>query len=253
MLKYYRYSTQGQEKQEDTKWSSFKWRNYDPTFGRFFSIDPLSEKYAYQSHYNFSENRVVDGRELEGLEWFGVVTRVIPLIENSSVKPTIIETVTKVGEVGTKQSETITKAQQEHFNRGRRIETEQISKMNEEGKEVTKNTKNFEAIDSKTGKTGGTRPDGFTKEGNPVEVKNVGKQSFTKQLRLQDNLVEGKRLILRINEKATLTEPLKKSGIDIQTYNIAPIKVDNLKVNLPPPPQMNPIPVNKCAKDPNCV
>jgi hypothetical protein len=32
------------------------------------NIDPLSEKYAYQSHYNFSENRVVDGRELEGLE-----------------------------------------------------------------------------------------------------------------------------------------------------------------------------------------
>jgi hypothetical protein len=32
------------------------------------SIDPLSEKYAYQSHYNFSENRVIDGFELEGLE-----------------------------------------------------------------------------------------------------------------------------------------------------------------------------------------
>jgi len=31
-------------------------------------VDPLSEKYAYQSHYNFSENRVVDARELEGLE-----------------------------------------------------------------------------------------------------------------------------------------------------------------------------------------
>ena len=25
----------------------------------------LSEKYAYQSHYNFLENRVVDGRELK--------------------------------------------------------------------------------------------------------------------------------------------------------------------------------------------
>ncbi|MEJ8590885.1 hypothetical protein JSO54_06520 [Riemerella anatipestifer] len=36
--------------------------------GRFFNIDPLSEKYAYQSHYNFSENRVVNARELEGLE-----------------------------------------------------------------------------------------------------------------------------------------------------------------------------------------
>ncbi len=40
-----------------------------PDVGRFFNIDPLSEKYSYQSHYNFSENRVIDGRELEGLEW----------------------------------------------------------------------------------------------------------------------------------------------------------------------------------------
>lgn len=36
--------------------------------GKIFNIDPLSEKYSYQSHYNFSENRVIDARELEGLE-----------------------------------------------------------------------------------------------------------------------------------------------------------------------------------------
>lgn len=64
----YRYSSQGQENQIDTKWSSYRWRNYDAGMARFFNVDPLSEKYAYQSHYNFSENRVVDGRELEGLE-----------------------------------------------------------------------------------------------------------------------------------------------------------------------------------------
>ncbi|MDR4892723.1 MULTISPECIES: DUF6443 domain-containing protein [unclassified Chryseobacterium] len=64
----YRYSSQGQENQMDTKWSSYRWRNYDAAMGRFFNVDPLSEKYAYQSHYNFSENRVVDNVELEGLE-----------------------------------------------------------------------------------------------------------------------------------------------------------------------------------------
>jgi len=36
--------------------------------GRFFNVDPLSEKYAYQSHYNFSENWLINARELEGLE-----------------------------------------------------------------------------------------------------------------------------------------------------------------------------------------
>ena len=33
------------------------------------SIDPLAEDYVYNSPYAFAENRVVDGRELEGLEW----------------------------------------------------------------------------------------------------------------------------------------------------------------------------------------
>ncbi|WP_290863030.1 RHS repeat-associated core domain-containing protein [Flavobacterium sp.] len=66
----YKYKYQGQELQDELglNWYSFKWRNYDPAIGRFMSIDPLSEKYAYQSHYNFSENRVIDGFELEGLE-----------------------------------------------------------------------------------------------------------------------------------------------------------------------------------------
>ncbi|UKB81357.1 RHS repeat-associated core domain-containing protein [Chryseobacterium sp. MEBOG07] len=64
----YKYSSQGQEKQLETGWSSYRWRNYDAAMGRFFNVDPLSEKYAYQSHYNFSENRVVNARELEGLE-----------------------------------------------------------------------------------------------------------------------------------------------------------------------------------------
>ena len=38
------------------------------------SVDPLAEKYPYNGVYNFSENRVIDGRELEGLEWFNSTT-----------------------------------------------------------------------------------------------------------------------------------------------------------------------------------
>lgn len=33
------------------------------------SIDKLAEDYSHQSPYNFAENRVMDGREMEGLEW----------------------------------------------------------------------------------------------------------------------------------------------------------------------------------------
>ncbi len=49
-------------------WDSFKYRNYDYTIGRFMSVDPLSEKFPFQSHYVFSANRVIDAREFEGLE-----------------------------------------------------------------------------------------------------------------------------------------------------------------------------------------
>jgi RHS repeat-associated protein len=66
----YKYKYQGQELQDELGlgWYSFKWRNYDPTDGRFMSIDPLTEEYHTWSPYVFSGNRVVDSRELEGLE-----------------------------------------------------------------------------------------------------------------------------------------------------------------------------------------
>ncbi|WP_316931942.1 HNH/ENDO VII family nuclease, partial [Chryseobacterium vrystaatense] len=67
-LQSYKYGFQGQERQAETGWSSFKWRNSIPELGRFFNIDPLAESYNTWSPYAFSGNRVVDARELEGLE-----------------------------------------------------------------------------------------------------------------------------------------------------------------------------------------
>ena len=40
----------------------------DPRVGRFFAIDPLFRDYPHNSPYAFSENRVIDSKELEGLE-----------------------------------------------------------------------------------------------------------------------------------------------------------------------------------------
>ena len=47
-------------------------------------IDPLAEKYPYNGTYNFSENRVIDGRELEGLE--------VVLLKDSTHNKPIINT-----------------------------------------------------------------------------------------------------------------------------------------------------------------
>ncbi len=68
----YRYGFQGQERDDELKgvgnsWN-YKYRMHDPRLGRFFSMDPLSAEYPWNSPYAFSENRVIDALELEGLE-----------------------------------------------------------------------------------------------------------------------------------------------------------------------------------------
>lgn len=68
----YRYGFQGQERDDEIKGAgnsyNYEYRMHDPRIGRFFATDPLEAKYPYNSPYAFSENRVIDGVELEGLE-----------------------------------------------------------------------------------------------------------------------------------------------------------------------------------------
>ncbi|WP_051882852.1 RHS repeat protein [Chryseobacterium formosense] len=63
----YQYKYQGQELQE-TGFYSFKYREYMPDVGRFIQLDPLSEKFPYNSTYAIQENKMGMGIELEGLE-----------------------------------------------------------------------------------------------------------------------------------------------------------------------------------------
>lgn len=70
--KSYRYGFQGQEKDDEIKGEgnslNYTFRMHDPRVGRFFAVDPLENKYPHNSPYAFSENRVIDGLEFEGLE-----------------------------------------------------------------------------------------------------------------------------------------------------------------------------------------
>ncbi|GIV41864.1 MAG: hypothetical protein KatS3mg034_1174 [Vicingaceae bacterium] len=47
---------------------AYKYRLHDARLGRFFSVDPLADKYPFYSFYQFSGNRLIDKVELEGLE-----------------------------------------------------------------------------------------------------------------------------------------------------------------------------------------
>ena len=68
----YRYSFQGQEADDEIKGAgnsiNYTYRIHDPRVGRFFAVDPLAATYSYNSPYSFSENRLIDCIELEGLE-----------------------------------------------------------------------------------------------------------------------------------------------------------------------------------------
>ena len=70
----YRYFFNGQEADNevlgDGALHAFEYRMHDTRIGRFWSVDPLAGKFPWNSTYAFAENRVVDGRELEGLEVF---------------------------------------------------------------------------------------------------------------------------------------------------------------------------------------
>ena len=66
----YRYGFQEQEQDQETGLVNYKYRMHDPRIGRFFAVDPLAKYYSWNSPYAFSENRVMDAIELEGLESF---------------------------------------------------------------------------------------------------------------------------------------------------------------------------------------
>lgn len=226
------------------------------THGRWISPDPLSEEFSDWSPYNISFNNPIkfidpDGRAPEDATqccwWF----RLMPLFEESSIKPNIVESLTKTGELGTKAAEN--SARQERFNFGRYVEKKELAEM---GKE--KNTQTYEFTDPKTGKTGRTIPDAMTEEGGTIEIKHVVKQSFTKQLRGQQQISKGngQEAILHLNKSAEITKPLENSGIKIQRYAPpAKPKIDNLKVTPAPAPKFAPVPKPRdpCAGIPGCA
>ena len=68
----YRYFFNGQEADNEVLGEgalhAFEYRMHDTRISRFWSVDPLAGKFPWNSTYAFAENRVIDGRELEGKE-----------------------------------------------------------------------------------------------------------------------------------------------------------------------------------------
>ena len=55
---------------------NYSFRMYDPRLIRFKSVDPAAFDYPWNSPYAFAENRLIDGIDLEGLEYYNMSARV---------------------------------------------------------------------------------------------------------------------------------------------------------------------------------
>ena len=68
----YRFGFNGKE--NDGEWGTslvqdYGFRLYNPGIGRFLSVDPISMQYPELTPYQFASNRVIDGIDLDGLEY----------------------------------------------------------------------------------------------------------------------------------------------------------------------------------------
>ncbi|MES2141107.1 MAG: RHS repeat-associated core domain-containing protein, partial [Bacteroidota bacterium] len=70
----YRYNFNGKESDPEVVGAAggtqdYGFRIYNPSLGRFLSVDPLTKDYPNWSPYPFAMNRPIDGIDLDGLEW----------------------------------------------------------------------------------------------------------------------------------------------------------------------------------------
>ena len=64
----YRYGFNGKENDPETGTQDYGFRIYNPSLGKFLSVDPLTKEYPWNSTYAFAENDVIRCIDLEGAE-----------------------------------------------------------------------------------------------------------------------------------------------------------------------------------------
>ena len=159
---------------------------YTPSITYYLSTDPMWYKYPHLSPYAYyADNPVVlvdpDGMRIVcPIFTFGISE---PIFLGSKPIVSSASRISRLGtEIGNKLSTGGRTINSRRINVGRQTETEQLNRLGPE-----KNTQEFTRIDPKTGKEGTTIPDAMSND-RTVEVKNLHKQSLTKQLRLQEKV-----------------------------------------------------------------
>jgi RHS repeat-associated protein len=64
----YRYSFNGKETDSETGLQDYGFRIYNPSLGKFLSVDPLADEYPYYTPYQFAGDMPIWAIDLDGLE-----------------------------------------------------------------------------------------------------------------------------------------------------------------------------------------
>ena len=64
----YRYNGKEWHGEAELGWLDFGFRYYDPAIGRFPSVDPIADQFAFVSPFNYAENEPVRHIDLWGLQ-----------------------------------------------------------------------------------------------------------------------------------------------------------------------------------------
>ncbi len=218
---------------------------YLDTAGRWFSPDPLSEEFSEWSPYNFTFNNPLkftdpDGRAPEDATeccwWF----RLMPLFENSSVRPSpVIETATKT-------SETAGKTTQEHHLIPKQYKNHEIVKQAREEGYKFEGKENKLSVEKFNKSTGVGRHANHPKLNEQIKnlLDEIPKSEALNGVR---NLRDKAKDVINNNPETKLN--------DLKLKTAPPIENDNIRVNTPPRPIIMPVPKPKdpCAGIPNCV
>lgn len=216
------------------------------THGRWMSPDPLSKEFPSWSPYNYVLNNPLRNIDPTGLapedaleQCCWGMFRLLPLLENSSVRPSpVIETATKTGENF--------KNPNDHHLIPRQYKNHEIVKQaREEGYK-------FEGKENKLTVEKYNKTTGEGTHGNHPKFNEQVKQLLDEVPK--SDALNGVRNVRDIAKDAIKNNPDTKIN-DLKLKTAPPVKTDNISVGRNPAPAIKPVPKPKdpCAGIPNCA